>query len=190
MKLEDVRIAEFGAKREIEEFASRSRNVGEKIVVLPVWHSVQCSRPSRTINSVCSAIYRNAAATMTSMPALPAYMEFNDEAAPMKLLGMDVVAAPGDVAAGVLLPMRVGVVVILEVVPTAVGPAKVVVLPAEYVLVTDATTSEMVMVLVRVAVDVRVVVEESAASARRGRSSIEVIVERCILYVCINVSLT
>lgn len=49
----------------------------------------------------------------------------------------------------------------VDVVPTeiAVGPAEVV-LPVPYVDVTDATTWEMVIVLVIVAVDVRVVVED------------------------------
>lgn len=51
---------------------------------------------------------------------------------------------------------------------------------AKMVEVTDATTWEMVIVLVIVAVDVRVVVEESA-SARAGRSSSDKIAGKCML---------
>jgi len=48
--------------------------------------------------------------------------------------------------------------------------------------VTDATTWETVTVLVIVAVEVRVVVEDvSCAMARRGRRRRDVIVDRCIV---------
>lgn len=52
---------------------------------------------------------------------------------------------------------------------------------------TDATTWEMVIVLVNVAVDVIVVVvveEDCCATASRGRRTREVIVGRCIVNVC------
>jgi hypothetical protein len=64
--------------------------------------------------------------------------------------------------------------------PTAVGGAVVVLLFEEYVDVTDATTWDTVIVRVRVAVDVRVVVEESA-TARRGRRRAVATAEKRIL---------
>jgi hypothetical protein len=69
------------------------------------------------------------------------------------------------------------------VVPTAVGPA-VVLLCAAYVEVTYATTWETVIVLVLVAVEVSVVVkadEGYCAAARRGRRRMEEIVGKCIV---------
>jgi hypothetical protein len=61
----------------------------------------------------------------------------------------------------------------------------VLLLNAGYVEVTEATTCEMVIVLVRVAVEVRVVVdvnEEVCAAARRGRRRTEVSFVRCIVW--------
>src|SRR6266487_5280433 len=66
---------------------------------------------------------------------------------------------------------------------TAVGGAVVVLLFEEYVDVTDATTSETVIVRVRVAVDVRVVVVEESATARRGRKRAVATAEKRILNV-------
>ena len=66
--------------------------------------------------------------------------------------------------------------------PTAVGGAVVVLLFKGYVDVTDATTWETVIVRVRVAVDVRVVVDESA-TARRGRRRAVATAEKRILNV-------
>jgi len=112
---------------------------------------------------------------MTNTPALPAYMELSEAAAPMKFDGM--------VEEGVaLVPSCVGGVTVLpDPVPmAAVGPA-VVLLNAAYVEVTDATTWETVIVFVMVAVDVRVVVDEVSAIARRGRRRREVMVGICIV---------
>ncbi|KAH8654978.1 hypothetical protein BGZ60DRAFT_151632 [Tricladium varicosporioides] len=76
---------------------------------------------------------------------------------------------------------RLEVPVVLTPVPTAVGPALDVALFDLYVEVTDATTSETVMVLVMVAVDVRVRVEdELSATASRGSKSPSAKVENCI----------
>jgi hypothetical protein len=54
--------------------------------------------------------------------------------------------------------------------------------------VTDATTSETVMVLVRVCVEVRVVVNDAveSAMASRGRRRAVVMVEKRILYDCVS----
>jgi len=60
--------------------------------------------------------YSNAAAIMTNTPALPAYMELSDEAAPMKFAGI--------VEEGVDELRSVGATVVLDPVP-AVGPAEV-----------------------------------------------------------------
>ena len=92
---------------------------------------------------------------MTIMPALPAYIPFKLEAAPMKFAGWAVAVAATDEGA-FDVDLRSAVVV---------GVVRVEVL--FMVDVTDATTSEMVIVRVRVAVEVRVVV--SSARARRGR---------------------
>lgn len=63
-------------------------------------------------------IYSKAAAIMTKTPALPAYIELSDEAAPMKFAGR--------VEDGVELVLRmVGATVVLDPVPTAVGPTVV-----------------------------------------------------------------
>ena len=91
---------------------------------------------------------------MTIIPALPAYIAFKFAAAPMKFPGttaVDVALAEEGDFKGVLSD-DVGVVRVEE-------PLKV--------DVTSATTSETVIVRVRVAVEVRVVV--SSARARRGR---------------------
>jgi hypothetical protein len=119
--------------------------------------------------------YSNAAAIITTHPALPAYMPFSDEAAPIKFDGIV------EVACAVLLTPEASVV--LEPVPTAVGPAAVVLLYAGYVEVTDATTCETVIVRVIVAVEVRVVVEEldDCATATRGRKSSAESVGSCIV---------
>jgi len=77
--------------------------------------------------------YSIAAAIITTKPALPAYMPFSDEAAPMKFAGIVEVAF-----AEVVTPDASAVV--LAPVPTAVGPAIVVLLCAGYVEVTEATT--------------------------------------------------
>lgn len=69
-------------------------------------------------------------------------------------------------------------------VPTAVGPA-VVLLWDGYVEVTYATTCETVSVFVKVAVDVRVVVEDVSAIAKRGKRRREEMVGRCIVRVVI-----
>ena len=110
---------------------------------------------SRPINGIgVVTIYSNAAATMTIIPALPAYIAFKLAAAPMKFSGttaVDVALADEGDFKGVLSD-DVGVVRVEE-------PLKV--------DVTSATTSETVIVRVRVAVEVRVVV--SSARARRGR---------------------
>jgi len=63
---------------------------------------------------------------------------------------------------------------------TGVAVAKVEVLLFSRVDVTEATTSETVMVRVRVAVDVRVVV--SSAMARRGRSAYARVAKRMLKY--------
>jgi len=60
---------------------------------------------------------------MTKTPALPAYIELSDEAAPMKLDG---IVEDGAVPALVLMNVGAYVdVVPIAVVPTAVGPAVV-----------------------------------------------------------------
>ena len=66
---------------------------------------------------------------MTKTPALPAYLALRDEAAPIKLLGIDVVAAPTE---DVVVPARSAV--------DGVGANVAVVFCAETVEVTDATT--------------------------------------------------
>lgn len=59
------------------------------------------------------------------MPALPAYIELSDEAAPMKFAGMvDVAFALPTV------PLSPNAVVVVEPVPTAVGAALMVLLKA------------------------------------------------------------
>jgi len=100
---------------------------------------------------------------MTSTPALPAYIELRDDAAPMKFEGIDVVAATAEVGDPEVLRITEEEVVC--------GVKVAVLLFVEMVDVTDATTWEMVMVLVIVAVDVRVVVD--SARARAGRSNSE-----------------
>lgn len=79
-----------------------------------IWLSQPIS-PPRIHRSI---IYRNAAAIITKTPALPAYIELSDEAAPMKFAGI--------VEEGVELVLtKVGATVVLDPVPTAVGPAVV-----------------------------------------------------------------
>jgi hypothetical protein len=65
-------------------------------------------------------VYSNAAAIITTIPALPAYIELSDEAAPMKFAGIV------DVSFALLLALDAPVED--ELVPTAVGPARVVLL--------------------------------------------------------------
>lgn len=91
---------------------------------------------------------------MTITPALPAYIPFKFDAAPMKFSGFAVEVAVGD--DGDFDDVIRG---------AAVDFARLEVL--FNVDVTSATTSETVIVRVRVAVEVRVVV--SSARARRGR---------------------
>ena len=101
-------------------------------------------------------------------------MPFSDEAAPMKFAGI-VEVAVAEVVAPDASPVA-------ELVPTAVGRARVVLLYAGYVEVTDATTWETVIVRVIVAVEVMVVVEEpeDCATARRGRRRSVEMVGSCI----------
>lgn len=78
--------------------------------------------------------YSNAAAIMTITPALPAYTELSDEAAPMKFVGIVeegvALALALALAMALALSRTVGAVVGKDPVPIAVGPA-VVVLCAE-----------------------------------------------------------
>lgn len=80
-------------------------------------HNSVAARPTFTTLSLG---YSNAAAIITTNPALPAYIELSEEAAPMKFAGTV------DDALAVLLDIDATVVVAL--VPTTVGPVRVVLL--------------------------------------------------------------
>lgn len=103
---------------------------------------------------------------MIKTPALPAYIPFRLEAAPMNSPGTLVVL------------VAVAEVTTEDAVPTGAVVYAIVVLLYDNVEVTDATTSDTVIVCVLVAVEKRVVV--SSANARRGRSA-KVRVEKRIL---------
>lgn len=103
-------------------------------------------------------------------PALPAYIPFKFDAAPMNSSGFAVGVAAADEGA------------FDEVMRAAeVGFAMVEVLLN--VDVTSATTSETVIVRVRVAVDVRVVV--SSARARSGSRAYTRVEKRILMVVCV-----
>ena len=80
-------------------------------------HNKVVARPTFTTLSLG---YSNAAAIMTTNPALPAYIELSEEAAPMKFAGIV------DDALAVLLETDATVVVALVL--TTVGPVRVVLL--------------------------------------------------------------
>lgn len=159
---EDDRIEEVELKRKSEDVSiedCESKGFVDVDVVMAFQSRSQ-------VNIDKQKPYNNAAAITIITPALPAYIAFKLDAAPIKFSGITVADAVADLDADSAEDRRL----------VDVGVAKVEVL--FNVEVTDATTSETVMVRVRVAVEVRVVV--SSARARRGRRAYAKVVKRIL----------